>query len=113
MVVDENAIRRETRDVFVRARSYLSIPSRWKKSPFEAVPNGPTCLYLAVGRIAEKLPPELKNGMDGVFCRSLNILREEVHKKSGRHIEADVYNDEPNTTHADIMEVLDNCIAKT
>lgn len=92
----------------MRARKYLSDPVQWCKGPGLLEQNGRQAMCIAVAILN-------RTGASDVNVAAFDAIRKTLKRRGVRpELYADItkWNDQRSTTHADVMSVLDETIAR-
>lgn len=91
-------------DLLVRARELIVSPEKWIKGAYEV--NGCYCMSGALRKVRTK-----RNDIyvDYSYFEAYDLLR----TSTGAHGCIPEFNDDPETTHEDVMRVFDSAIAKS
>lgn len=109
------AVSAETAAILRRARERISDPARWCKGAFSSNAMGQRCVdgptasgaraWCASGSVLAEHADNVGGEM------ALTALRHQVRRSTGLRITIAAYNDDPSTTHADILALYDRAIA--
>lgn len=96
------------RDDLIAARKRLADPSRWMKSRYASyTAEGEAICFCLMGAIGHST---IGRGSDAIEAHDAIIA---VLRRRGFHEPISSFNDAPDTTHSDILAVIDAAIANT